>query len=286
MSSDGERAAGHRRFGGSRLARPRTTPHSSPSRGSTLQLLDAIGATPQPLGHGRLRHPAAPPDSARTTPHEHGRSRRRQQAWRLLEDGRQHLNQDRDPTHCQRSDRSPDSPSACRTPSSDAAWHHLPTAPGQAGSVQHVVSRQRQLAGGTCMGPSLAAIRNSQLASRRSCEGGETEVPPPNLVLLPAAVATDACWRCLGRWPTPWGWAAGPEALHRNASQDSPTGTAWWLLQGVTRNGGGRPPPGGPSGRPPAPFTPSDEALGATTAQVAQRLQSRIDHWRLWEGCP
>ena len=84
MSSDGKRAGGHRRFGGSRLAQPWTAPtQRDPVVDRLLQLLDAaMGATPRPLGR-RLRQPAAPPGSAVTTPHGHGRSRRRRRrAWR------------------------------------------------------------------------------------------------------------------------------------------------------------------------------------------------------------
>jgi hypothetical protein len=63
MSLEGERAGGHRRFGGSRSARPSTAP---PHRSTQ----------PRPVGR-RLRNLAAPPGSATTTQHgmaAHGNS--------------------------------------------------------------------------------------------------------------------------------------------------------------------------------------------------------------------
>jgi hypothetical protein len=130
----GERAGGHRRFVGSQLARPRTAPHRSPSRGSTLQLLDAaMGATPPPGGR-RLRQRAAPPGSAMTPPHEHGRSRRRR-AWRPPRGrGRQHLKQDREHDRLQLVNYRTGRPIPHRRAGPRHRMplgRHLPTAPGQ-----------------------------------------------------------------------------------------------------------------------------------------------------------
>jgi hypothetical protein len=96
-----------------------------PSRGSTLQQLDAaMGATPQPPGR-RRRHSAAPPRSAVRTAHGHGRSRRRQRpAWGPPGDGEatpQPGQRGRQLAVSQLADRSPDSPSVCQPPSSAAA---------------------------------------------------------------------------------------------------------------------------------------------------------------------
>jgi hypothetical protein len=46
-------------------------------------------------------------------------------------------------------------------------------------------------------------------------------------------VATDTCRRCLGRWPTPWGWSASPEALHPNASAVTPHSSAAGIIVGA-----------------------------------------------------
>ena len=126
------------------------------------------------------------------------------------------------------------------------------------------VSGQRQLAGGTRMDSRWAAIRNNGLASAVLVRVVQPRCLPRTLCCSLAAVAIDTCWRCLGRWPKPWGWAARPEAPHRNASNDSHPGIAW-CSPGLV---GGRPPPGGPSGRPPAPRTPSDMAFGARTRKL------------------
>src|SRR6266511_5361645 len=97
MSSDGKRAGGHRRFGGSRLARPWTAPTQlDPVVDRLLQLLDAaMGATPRPLGR-RLRQRAAPPgfsrdDTPRAWPLTATAAAGMATSWRT---GRQHLNQD------------------------------------------------------------------------------------------------------------------------------------------------------------------------------------------------
>ncbi len=131
-------------------------------------------------------------------------------------------------------------------------------------------------------GPRWAAIRNNGLASAVLVRVVQPRCLPRTSCCSLAAVAIDTCRRCLGRWPKPWGWAASPEAPNRNASHDSHAGIAW-CSPGLV---GGRPPPGGPSGRPPAPRTPSDMAFGARTPQVAHRLHSRIDHWRPVGGLP
>jgi hypothetical protein len=113
-----------------------------------------MGATPQPFGR-RFRNPAAPPGSAMTTPHGHGRSRRRRRAWRPPGE-RGGSASSRTRWHdtlavSQLSDRSPDSPSACQTPSSDAARalpaHRTRPAQPKPPFAQLTVSRQRAFSG-------------------------------------------------------------------------------------------------------------------------------------------
>jgi hypothetical protein len=75
----------------------------------------------------------------------------------------------------------------------------------------------------------------------RSCQSGATEVAPRTSCCSLRRSGHRPCWRCLGRWPTPWGWSASPGALHP-ASACGPLG-GW---QGVLKpEVGERPPPGG-----------------------------------------
>src|SRR6266545_4268604 len=112
--------------------------------------------------------------------------------------------------------------------------------------------------------------------------GGATEVPPPNLVLLPRRSGHRHLLAMPRALAHAVGWSASPEVPIATRRRTAPPGDRMVV---AARLGGGRPPPGGPSGRPPAPRTPSDSAVWSKNAQVAHRLHSRIDHRWPWEGC-
>jgi hypothetical protein len=103
----------------------------------------------------------------------------------------------------------------------------------QTAVAQQLVSGQRQLWVARAWTPA-GRWPVTTVWLRRSWEGGATEVPPPNLVLLPRRSGHRDLLRCLGRWPKPWGWAASPGAPHRAG-----------VLQGPWRRAA---PAGGPSG--------------------------------------
>jgi hypothetical protein len=142
-----------------------TAARSSPSRGSTLQLLDAaMGATPQPTS-------SSAPTTSRATRFGLGAIARARPgtaaaagmatSWRTGEVAPQ---QDRDPTDCQRSDRLPDSPSAYQTPLSDAAGRHLPSAPGQRSRGRLRATRCKPLHAtgrGLCRSPSTTTAHHA-----------------------------------------------------------------------------------------------------------------------------
>jgi hypothetical protein len=131
-------------------------------------------------------------------------------------------------------------------------------------------------------GSAPVASRNGRLAGA-VLEGGATEVPPPNLVLLPRRSGHRhllAMPRALAQAMGMVGQPRGSIAARQPA--DLQTDRAG-VLQGPWRRAA---PAGGPSGRPPAPCTPSDAAFGARTLKLLNRLPSRIDHWQPWGGLP
>jgi hypothetical protein len=133
-----ERAGGHRRFGGSRLARPRTAPHNS-----TQSRIDPPAAGRCDGCHAAASGSSAPTTS-RSTRFSHDDTAR---AWPLTakaaagmatswRTGRQHLNQDtehraRQTAVSQPSDRLPDSHRRAGPRHRMPLGRHLPTAPGQ-----------------------------------------------------------------------------------------------------------------------------------------------------------
>ena len=145
---------------------------------------------------------------------------------------------------------------------------------------QEVVGRpQTNTAGGglaTTLQPSptgsLLRVENSRshdcaLAARRNCRLASAvlvRVVQPRCLPEPRAAPRRSghrhCWRCLGRWPTPWGGSASPGGApsQRVSRRTIPGGPR----RGSPGTLGGRAAPaGGPSGRPPAPCTPPDAAL-------------------------
>jgi hypothetical protein len=194
----GERDGGHRRFGGHggrgqgrpRIALPVA---DRPSSRSTLRWVPCRNRLLR-----RQRQQPAPPDSAMTPSHGHGRARRRRRAWRPPGGrGGSTSKQDRNPTDCQPSDRSPDSPVAFQTPSSDAAGRHLPTAPGQRNPSRTCATACTWSGSGVEADPGLVGQSSKTrsaaalLAGRGACLAGAW---PPR----PAPCPQRACPRGLG----------------------------------------------------------------------------------------
>jgi hypothetical protein len=142
-------------------------------------------------------------------------------SWRT---GRQHLNQDSGHDRLQSVNYRTGHPIphrrarpviSCR--SGVTCLPHQASA-AEAAFVQHAVTGQRQLAGGTRMDPRWAAIRNNGLAAAVLVRVVRPRCLPRTSCCSLAAGSTDTCRRCLGCWPKPWGWSASPGALHGSAS--------------------------------------------------------------------
>jgi hypothetical protein len=104
----------------------------------------------------------------------------------------------------------------------------------------------------------------------RSCEGGATEMPPPNLVLLPrrsghrhVLAMPRALAQAMGMVGQPRG------APSQRVSRQSIPGGSRRGSQGPWRRAA---PAGGPSGKPPAPCSRSHTAVLSKNAQVAQEV--------------